>query len=45
MEANVIQTILEKLSNRYPVVNTQLDHDTPFQLLIATIMAAQCTDA
>lgn len=37
--------ILETLRNRYPVVKTQLDHETPFQLLIATIMSAQCTDA
>lgn len=45
MDAKVVSIILERLSARYPVVNTQLDHDTPFQLLIATIMSAQCTDA
>lgn len=39
-----IQIILETLRRRYPVVKTQLEHDTPFQLLIATIMSAQCTD-
>jgi len=39
-----IKTILEILRNRYPVVKTQLEHETPFQLLIATIMSAQCTD-
>lgn len=39
-----IKTILETLRNQYPVVKTQLDHQTPFQLLIATIMSAQCTD-
>ena len=39
-----IQTILKTLRNRYPVVKTQLEHETPFQLLIATIMSAQCTD-
>lgn len=36
--------MLERLRDRYPVVKTQLDHKTPFQLLIATIMSAQCTD-
>lgn len=40
----VISLILERLRTRYPVVKTQLDHETPFQLLIATIMSAQCTD-
>lgn len=39
-----VKTILEILRNRYPVVKTQLEHETPFQLLIATIMSAQCTD-
>ena len=36
--------MLERLRERYPLVKTQLDHSTPFQLLIATIMSAQCTD-
>jgi endonuclease III len=39
-----IDTLLKRLKERYPVVKTQLDHATPFQLLIATIMSAQCTD-
>jgi len=39
-----IQTILRTLSARYPVVKTQLEHESPFQLLIATILSAQCTD-
>jgi len=39
-----INTLLERLRARYPVVKTQLDHATPFQLLVATIMSAQCTD-
>lgn len=29
---------------RYPNVKTQLFHANPFQLLIATILSAQCTD-
>jgi endonuclease-3 len=36
-----IRKILRK---RYPDVETQLFHDTPFQLLVATILSAQCTD-
>jgi endonuclease-3 len=39
-----IRTLLERLKEQYPVVKTQLNHATPFQLLIATIMSAQCTD-
>lgn len=39
-----IKTILETLRKRYPVVKTQLEHESPFQLLIATILSAQCTD-
>lgn len=37
--------ILRILSIEYPDVKIQLDFDTPFQLLIATILSAQCTDA
>jgi endonuclease-3 len=32
------------LRNLYPEVKTQLLHDSPFQLLVATILSAQCTD-
>lgn len=28
----------------YPEVKTQLEYQTPFQLLVATILSAQCTD-
>ena len=43
-DPKVIAVLLKKLKARYPVVNTQLNHETPFQLLIATILSAQCTD-
>ncbi|MFH0997029.1 MAG: endonuclease III [Pseudomonadota bacterium] len=36
--------ILQILSTAYPDVKTQLDFKTPFQLLVATILSAQCTD-
>jgi endonuclease III len=36
--------IRQILSTAYPDVKTQLDFKTPFQLLVATILSAQCTD-
>ncbi len=38
------EQICKILRAAYPDVKTQLDYDTPFQLLIATILSAQCTD-
>lgn len=38
------QWILEKLRETYPGARPQLDFMTPFQLLVATILSAQCTD-
>jgi endonuclease-3 len=32
------------LRERYPEVKTPLNYETPFQLLVATILSAQCTD-
>ncbi len=39
-----IQKIHRILKKRYPDVKTQLLHENPFQLLVATILSAQCTD-
>jgi endonuclease-3 len=36
--------ILEKLDEAYPNVTCALEHETTFQLLISTILSAQCTD-
>ncbi|NLY10807.1 MAG: endonuclease III [Firmicutes bacterium] len=36
--------ILSILSQLYPNPTTELEFETPFQLLIATILSAQCTD-
>jgi endonuclease III len=36
--------ILKILRETYPDAHCELDHDGPFQLLIATILSAQCTD-
>ena len=32
------------LTKRYPNVRCELDFETPFQLLVATVLSAQCTD-
>jgi endonuclease III len=39
-----VRAILEKLDEAYPEVTCALDHENPFQLLISTILSAQCTD-
>jgi endonuclease III len=36
--------ILQRLENAYPDVRLALDFESPLQLLIATVLAAQCTD-
>lgn len=36
--------IIELLIKEYPDVRCELDHKTPFQLLVATILSAQTTD-
>ncbi|MHB8568018.1 MAG: endonuclease III [Nitrososphaerales archaeon] len=37
--------IVEALDSHYPKIRTPLSHKNAFQLLIATILSAQCTDA
>jgi endonuclease-3 len=39
-----IKIVLEKLSELYPDAKAELDFENPFELLIATILSAQCTD-
>jgi endonuclease-3 len=39
-----VSTILAKLDEAYPAAMCELKHDDPFQLLISTILSAQCTD-
>jgi endonuclease-3 len=39
------EEINRRLANEYPRAECSLDYDNPFQLLVATILAAQCTDA
>ena len=38
------EAILKRLRKEYPRAITALNHSNPFQLLIATILSAQCTD-
>ena len=39
-----VQAILKRLDEAYPEVTCALVHENPFQLLISTILSAQCTD-
>ena len=39
-----VSKILESLNEAYPAATCALTHDNPFQLLISTILSAQCTD-
>lgn len=48
MSADLAQRALEivdRLDRAYPEAHLELNFSTPFELLIATILAAQCTDA
>jgi endonuclease-3 len=40
-----IRAILDGLDKGYPNATTALNHQNAFQLLVATILSAQCTDA
>src|SRR5208282_3858196 len=39
-----VRAILQKLDEAYPAATCALKHVNPFQLLISTILSAQCTD-
>jgi len=38
------QNVLKILSEQYPEAQTELNYENPFQLLVAVILSAQCTD-
>jgi len=38
------RVIIRKLKKTYPDAKCSLNHSTPFELLVATILSAQCTD-
>jgi len=43
-EENRIAEILRRLDREYPDAQCALHHENPYQLLVATILSAQCTD-
>jgi endonuclease-3 len=42
--ADAIHIIIERLRQTYPDAHCELNYETPHQLLVATILSAQCTD-
>lgn len=43
-EANRVDRIVKILKKTYPEAPCALNHESPFQLIVATILSAQCTD-
>jgi endonuclease III len=41
----LLQDLLTRLDEAYPDARCALEHEDPFQLVVATILSAQCTDA
>ncbi len=39
-----IKTVIKRLMEMHPNAKAELDYTTPFELLIATMLSAQCTD-
>jgi endonuclease-3 len=39
-----VECIIQRLKEVYPDAHCELDFETPFQLLVATVLSAQCTD-
>ncbi len=44
LEAGQVKWIVRQLKKAYPQAHCTLDHADPLQLLVATILSAQCTD-
>ena len=44
LQKKTVKQIIEKLSKEYPPIKTSLEYNSVFELLIATILSAQCTD-
>ena len=45
LPAATVRTIFDRLDQQHPNADTELHFRTPFELLVATILSAQCTDA
>ncbi|MGH8953237.1 MAG: endonuclease III [Acidimicrobiia bacterium] len=43
-EKGKARAILNRLGRRYPTIGTALDYESPFQLLVVTVLSAQTTD-
>ncbi|HSK06057.1 MAG TPA: endonuclease III, partial [Acidimicrobiia bacterium] len=43
-ERGKARSILNRLLRRYPTIGTALDFQSPFQLLVVTVLSAQTTD-
>src|SRR5918999_6611088 len=39
-----VRDVIRRLKRAYPDANCSLNHSNPFELLVATILSAQCTD-
>lgn len=44
LSKNRIQELVKRLEKAYPGAKCALQHSSPFELLVATILSAQCTD-
>ena len=44
MKKNDVIDVIEILKNTYPDAKCSLDFKTPFELMIAVMLSAQCTD-
>ncbi len=44
MEKDIVLQIQNKLLDRFPDAHCELEFTTPYELLVATILSAQCTD-
>lgn len=43
-EQTRVEELVARLAENYPAATCALNHDSPYQLLVATILSAQCTD-
>jgi endonuclease III len=44
MKNKFVTEIISRLAKEYPDVKCHLDFNTPFELIVSTVLAAQCTD-
>lgn len=44
MEGEKSDEVLARLKDEYPEADTTLDYETTYELLVATVLSAQCTD-